>query len=158
MSVPPAPAPRPLRGGAPGDPDGDGDQATVDRRRAGAWPIWAVIGWFTGMAFGQVVLAIALNVGGYTVQDEVDGRTPLANTLLATAGLWLGFIGVPWLATRPPRGRGMRQDLSLRVRAVDAWGLLAGVVCQLALVPAVSIPWVWALGRDIDELNDPAKD
>jgi membrane protease YdiL (CAAX protease family) len=25
-------------------------------------------------------------------------------------------------------------------------------------VPAVSIPWVWALGRDIDELNDPAKD
>jgi hypothetical protein len=164
MSVPPAPAPRPLRGDAPaaGDGDDDGDEHGSTRwvapRRARIWPVYAVFGWFTSMAIAQVVLAIAASVSGHTLEEVVEGDGPLAVSLVATAGLWIGFLGVPWLVTRCPRGRGWVEDLGLRVRSVDAFGLIGGVVCQFGLVAAVSIPWVWLLGRSLDELDDPAKE
>jgi membrane protease YdiL (CAAX protease family) len=109
------------------------------------------------MAVGQILLAVALASGDYTVEQHVDGKTPLAYDLLATAGLWVGFLGVPWLVTRL-RGTSFVGALGIRARPVDAFGLLLGVVCQYALVAAVSLPWVWILGRKLTELDDPARE
>jgi len=156
MSFPSAPAPRPVIGGA------SGVGAPLDgptREQARVWPAWAVAGWLTGMAVGQLLLALALATGDYTVEQHVDGKTPLAYDLLATAGLWVGFIGVPWLVIRlRGTGRGMVSALGIRARPADASGLLLGVVCQYALVAAVSLPWVWMLGRKLTELDDPARE
>jgi hypothetical protein len=158
MPVPSVPAPRPAVVGA----SGAGDLADgPTRKQARAWPGWAVAGWFTGMAVGQILLAAALASGGYTVEQHVDGKTPLAYDLLATAGLWAGFLGVPWVVIRlrgAARGPGMVAALGIRARPVDAFGLLLGVVCQYALVAAVSLPWVWVLGRKLTELDDPARE
>jgi hypothetical protein len=109
------------------------------------------------MAVGQILLAIALASGDRTIEEHVDGKTPLAYDLLATAGLWVGFLGVPWLVTRL-RGTGMVAALGIRARPVDGYGLLLGVVCQYVLVAAVSLPWVWVLGRKLTELDDPARE
>jgi membrane protease YdiL (CAAX protease family) len=126
-------------------------------KQARTWPAWAVAGWLTGMAVGQITLAIALASGDYTVEEHIDGKTPLAYDLLATAALWVGFLGVPWLLTRL-RGRGPVADLGLRARPADASAAILGVVCQYALVAAVSLPWVWILGRKLTELDDPARE
>src|SRR5688572_12177510 len=138
MPVPSVPAPRSLRGDAPGH--GERDIDGVPAKRARIWPVIAVFGWFTSMAISQVVLAIAASVSGYSLEEVADGDAPLAIGLVATAGLWIGFLGVPWLVTRRPRGRGWVEDLGLRVRLVDGFGLILGVVCQFGLVAAVSIP------------------
>src|SRR5687768_2807241 len=123
MPVPSAPAPRPVVGGA----SGDGElTARPTMKQARTWPAWAVAGWLTGMAAGQIVLAVALASGDYTVEQHIDGKTPLAYDLLATAALWVGFLGVPWLLTRL-RGRGPVAELGLRVRPVDASGAILGV-------------------------------
>jgi membrane protease YdiL (CAAX protease family) len=107
------------------------------------------------MAAGQIALTVALASGGYTADDYTDEKTPLAYSMVATAALWVGFIGVPWVITRM-RGRGLIAELGLRVRPADASGLALGVVCQALLVPAISVPWVWFLGKNLDDLNDEA--
>ena len=154
MPVPSVPAPRPVVVGASGVAERT-DGPT--RKQVRAWPGWAVAGWLTGMAVGQILLAVALASGDYTVAQHVDGKTPLAYDLLATAGLWVGFIGVPWVIIRL-RGTGMVAALGIRARPVDAFGLLLGIVCQYVLVAAVSLPWVWVLGRKLTELDDPARE
>lgn len=149
MSVP-APPPRADVDAPPASAPGPNE--------ARRWPAWSLAGWLTGFVVGQIALASGLAATGHSTRELVDGRLPLTFDLLGTAGLWVGFVGVPWLVTRPPVGRGLAAAVGLRARAVDGFGAIAGVVCQFALVPAISLPWVLLFGRDLDELDDPARE
>ncbi len=103
---------------------------------------------------GQVVLD---QVGAVTGRELVATVTPLWMVAVLQAFLWFGLLGAPVLAARS-KGRGLVSDFGLRMRAVDVpVGLAIGVACQLVLVPVVSIPWARALGRDISELEEPAR-
>ncbi len=142
-----------------------------------ATPRWglgdALVGWLlaeTMAAFAAITVLSAtgrLQPLGQVVLDEVGavtGRrlvatvTPLWMVAVLQAFLWVGLLGAPLAAARW-KGRGPVTDFGLRFRAVDVpLGLAMGVACQLILVPLVSIPWTWLLGRDISELEEPARD
>ena len=53
----------------------------------------------------------------------------------------------------------MVEDFGLRFRLIDVpVGLVIGVVSQLVLVPIVSLPWIALLGKDLDDLDDSARE
>lgn len=107
-------------------------------------PRWGLGDALMGFALGQVAstLAVAAVLAvESTPSDEMDiADLPLWGFALAQAGLWLGFLVVPLLATRV-KGGGARRDLGLTVRAADLGGPLAlGVVLQALIVPLLYVP------------------
>jgi membrane protease YdiL (CAAX protease family) len=88
-----------------------------------------------------------------------DARpTPLWLVAILQAFLWLGLLGAPLLAART-KGNGVVEDFGLRFRLIDVpVGLVIGVVSQLVLVPIVSLPWIALLGKDLDDLDDAARE
>lgn len=99
---------------------------------------------------GGLVLSAAGVDAGATDDVSLVVRTGLQ------VGLWAGMLGsvgvVLWRT-----GGAWRRDLGLRVRPLDVpLGVAVGVACQLVLVPLVSTPWSWLVGRDLDTLKEPA--
>lgn len=60
-------------------------------------------------------------------------------------GLWLGFVGVPVLASRRKGHASLAADSGLEVRRVDGAGLAVGPACQLRVLPGDVL---LALGMD----------
>ena len=52
----------------------------------------------------------------------------VVSTLL---GLWIGFIGAPWLASRTQGTRNFVRDLGLRFRVIDLLGIPIGIGGQI---------------------------
>ncbi|MEZ5243868.1 MAG: CPBP family intramembrane glutamic endopeptidase [Acidimicrobiales bacterium] len=104
-------------------------------------------------ALGSDLGRVAGQFGQGLVPDH--NRIPMLVLLAVNAPLWVGFIGVPWLASRF-RGLDWRRDLGWGMRPVDLGaGLAVGIVTQVALVPLL----YWPLGRVVDqqELEEPAR-
>ncbi len=56
----------------------------------------------------------------------------------AQVGLWLGFLGCPWVASRWKGSGRLADDFGLESRAADAFvGLPVGIAVQLVLLPAI---------------------
>jgi hypothetical protein len=53
--------------------------------------------------------------------------------LSTLAGVWVGFFGAPWLASRRQGTRNLVADLGLRFRWVDLWGIGIGVAAQIVI-------------------------
>jgi membrane protease YdiL (CAAX protease family) len=103
------------------------------------------------MAGGAVALSIALAAVGYEDPDFED--LPISLLAIGQLGQWLGFGLIPYLALRL-KGDGVVRGLGLRFEGRDLWfGGLIGIVTQLVVVPLLSYPWLWLLGRDTDELE-----
>ncbi len=101
----------------------------------------------------------ALDVVGEVTGRHYDARpVPLWLVAVLQAFLWVGLLGAPILAART-KGRNVVDDFGLRFRPVDApVGITVGVACQLLLVPVVSLPWILLLGKDLDQLDDAARE
>lgn len=100
---------------------------------------------------GVIVLAAA----GRTSEDA--DLMPLWQQMLAQTGLWLGFIGAPFVITRL-QGNGLVRDLKLLFKARDVWvGALSGVVLQVVIVNALTWPILILLGKDFSEFEEPAR-
>ncbi|MFV2039958.1 MAG: lysostaphin resistance A-like protein, partial [Acidimicrobiales bacterium] len=149
VSLPPPPPASP-----PPPPVGDPSPATAfrqaDERRWGLGEVWI------GLALSQVaagVLAlVAVSAGGWdTVSDAplwITGLLSLAleGTLLAVA-VWASVT----------KGRGPRRDYRISVTVTDpAVGITAGVLAQLVLVPAITVPILWLTNTDADEVSKTA--
>jgi len=124
-----------------------------------AVPQWgipdAVGGWLVAQVAAVFGGAIVLAISGYT--DRTDDL-PLSVVAVLQALLWVGLLGAPLLVARR-KGRGVVADFGLSIRPMDVpLGLVIGVVCQFVLVPLVSLPWVWLLGKNTDDLSDPARE
>jgi membrane protease YdiL (CAAX protease family) len=90
----------------------------------------AAVGWLLSVTLSTLTYLLVLGATGRTAEDDL----PLGLTLLASAGLWVGFIGVPIVVTRV-KGHGPVADLGLAVRWIDVpVGLLIGAVAQFALL------------------------
>jgi len=86
--------------------------------------------------------------------DDTDDAS-LVTIALIQATLWVGMLGSIFLILRR-RGASLRR-LGLRARWVDVpVGIVAGLLGQLVLVPLISWPWVAILGKDSDDLTEPA--
>jgi membrane protease YdiL (CAAX protease family) len=113
-----------------------------------------VLGLLAAVAASTFVGALAL---GATGEDELDD-VPMWLYSLVQAAQYVGFIGIPVLATRL-KGNGVVRDLGARMEWLDVpKGLALGVALQLVAVPLVSWPWVEILGKDTGELDDRARE
>jgi membrane protease YdiL (CAAX protease family) len=123
--------------------------------RTPRWGLGDVLaGLVVAIVTSSVVGAIAL---GATGDDDLD-ELPMWLYSVVQAAQYVGFVGVPVLATRL-KGNGVVRDLGVRMTRRDVpLGLALGVGLQLLVVPLVSYPWVWILGRDANELDDRARE
>lgn len=115
-----------------------------------------MLGFSIGLASAQLVLSVILAATGRTV-DEVD-ELPLSLVALSQAALWVGLLGVPYVATRL-KGRGLVADLGLRARWRDAWqGGAIGTGLQLIAVPLLYWPLLRLLDKDASDVEGPARE
>lgn len=107
----------------------------------------------------QVMAALILNAAGVEAQagESVTEVASLPVIALLQTTLWFGMIGSIIVVLRRRRVASPLAALRLRLRTLDVpLGAALGVACQLVLVPLVSWPWITLLGRDGDELKEPA--
>jgi uncharacterized protein len=117
----------------------------------------AVVGFLVGLVCSQLTLAVA-----YTASDTPTSRPasdlPFGWFAFAQLGLWVGLIGVPYVAARL-KGNGMVRDFGLRMRRRDVgFGALCGLVGQFAIVWLVYIPMSWFTDVTTEEISEPARD
>lgn len=141
-----APTPAPTRPDAPAPPP--------------AWGLGEVaIAAVATLVLQQVVAALILAAAGVEVPegDTAADVASLAVIALLQTSLWFGMLGSVVVVLRRRRISDPVRALGLRVRALDVpTGAAIGVACQLLLVPLVSWPWTTLLGREGDELREPA--
>lgn len=140
-------------------------------------PSWGlgevVLGWLLAMVLAAVVTAVAVSALGYSlsaptgtgssvgqvsrdlaegVPPSVDKPVPIELSALLQIPLWVGLLGIPYLACRY-KGRGIVADLRLRMRWIDIpIGLAAGIGTQLLLIPAMYWLLFQVIGdRDVSE-------
>lgn len=121
------------------------------------WGLGDVLGGFAvGLVGSQLVLAAILAATDRTV-EQID-ELPLSLVAVAQAGLWLGLLGAPLLATRL-KGNGLVADLRLQARWRDAWrGGGIGVLLQVVALPLLYWPLLDLLGKTSSDLEGPARE
>lgn len=108
--------------------------------------------WGVGDAAVGFVVAFVLSVmaASIWVLATGDDDVTLGVTLVALLGQWTGLVGAVLLATRRKGSGDLRADFGLQVERRDLGvGLLAGVLCQLVLIPLLYLP-LDLLGADLD--------
>jgi membrane protease YdiL (CAAX protease family) len=99
-----------------------------------------------------ILASVVLGLAGV----ETSRDASLVVVALVQTTLWVGMLGSIAVVLRM-RGGSLRGDLRLSARWVDLpLGAAIGVVCQLVMVPVVSAPWLLLLGKDSDDLKEPA--
>ena len=126
------------------------------KRQGWVWLLYAVGGFLAGqigaLVFGQVAGAVAGKTGA-EMQVIASASVPpewyVVSTLL---GLWIGFIGAPWLASRTQGTRHFARDLGVRFRLIDLVGIAIGIGGQI-LVAIMYAPFQ----HDIHDFNGPSQ-
>ena len=126
------------------------------RRQGWMWLLYAVIGFVVGQLGALILGYIAGAIAGKTsaqmtaiAQASVPPEWYVVTTLL---GLWIGFIGAPWLASRTQGTRNFFRDLGVRFRLIDLVGIAIGVGGQI-LVAIMYAPFQ----HDIKNFNGPSQ-
>jgi membrane protease YdiL (CAAX protease family) len=126
------------------------------KRQGSAWVIYAVVGFVVGQLGALVFALIAGVIAGKTtaqMQAIANASIPpewyVVSTLL---GLWIGFVGAPWLASRTQGTRNFVRDLGLRFKLVDLTGIAIGLGGQF-LVAIMYAPFQ----HDIHNFNAPSQ-
>lgn len=126
------------------------------KRQGWMWLVYAVAGFVVGQ-LGAVLFAFvaALAAGKTSAQlqaistSSVPPEWYVVSTLL---GLWVGFIGAPWLASRTQGTRHFLRDLGVRFRWWDLMGILIGFGGQI-VVGLIYLPF----RHDIHNFNAPSQ-
>ena len=153
-SAPPGPPSGPAEGNAPFL---DTPWVPPQTKRQGwMWLVYAVVGFLAGqlgaLAFGLVAGAVAGKTAAQ-MQAIATATVPpewyVVSTLL---GLWIGFFGAPWLASRTQGTRNFVRDLGVRFRVIDLVGIGIGIGGQI-LVAIMYAPFQ----HDIHDFNGPSQ-
>jgi uncharacterized protein len=155
-AAPPAPSP------APGAVEGEVpflDTPWVPpqtKRQAGIWLVYAVVGFLVGqlgaLIFGLVAGAIAGKTSAQMQAIATSSVPPEWYVVSTLLGLWVGFIGAPWLASRAQGTGNFVRDLGLRFRLIDLVGIGIGIGGQI-LVALMYAPFQ----HDIHDFNGPSQ-
>jgi membrane protease YdiL (CAAX protease family) len=107
----------------------------VERGAAPAWGLGdAAAGFLVGLLVSGLVAGTWAAVSG-------SNRVTLGALAASQAGLWVGLLGAPVLASRRKGTGDLARDFGLRARWSDtALGVPVGVLCQLVLVPLIYLP------------------
>ncbi len=116
--------------------------APVDRPAAWVWLLFAALGFLAGQVLAAIVVAISAAVSGKLANLTAISHLsepPTWYIVSTLSGLWAGFFGAAWLATRVRGTRSFAADLGLRFRWVDLVGIPIGVGGQI-LVALMYVP------------------
>lgn len=131
-------------------PQGEGSffdrPGAVPETRRDAW--WWVAFAAAGFLIGQIVATIAIDIAAAAAGKSSDitaiskeAVPPEWYVVASLIGLWVGFGGGPWLASKI-RGTGrFIADLGLRFKPIDVVGVAIGVGGQV-LVAALYAPFI----------------
>jgi CAAX protease family protein len=126
------------------------------KRQGWMWLVYAVAGFLVGQLGALVFGVVAGLIEGKTsaqlqaiATQSVPPEWYVVSTLL---GLWIGFIGAPWLASRTQGTRNFVRDLGLRFRLVDLVGIAIGIGGQI-LVAVMYAPFQ----HEIHNFNGPSQ-
>lgn len=115
----------------------------------------AILGWLVSILLSSVASVFILKAAGYTATD-ID-KLPLWLVAVLQVPLWVGLVGAPLYAVRSA-GHSLRRDFGFAISWVDVpVGLITGVICQVALVPLLSYPWLWLWGKSAEDLGEKAE-
>jgi membrane protease YdiL (CAAX protease family) len=158
----PAPPRRPAGAPATTGPVLDGPflnstlAAPRTKKEAWRWLLYAVAGFLVGqlgaVIFGEVSGVIAGKTSAQMstiVSASVPPEWYVVSTLL---GIWVGFFGAPWLASRTQGTRHLLRDFGVRFKWIDLLGLVIGAGGQL-LVSLMYLPFQ----HDIHDFNGPSQ-
>jgi membrane protease YdiL (CAAX protease family) len=120
------------------------------------WLVFAVAGFVVGQVGALAFALVAGAVEGKTsaqmqaiAAEPVPPEWYVVSTLL---GLWIGFVGAPWLASRTQGTRRFAHDLGLRFRPIDLVGIAIGLGGQI-LIGVMYAPFQ----RHIHDFNGPSQ-
>jgi membrane protease YdiL (CAAX protease family) len=160
----PSPAGAPWRdslvlpgGGGGGDNGSFLDRCGVPpttKSAAWRWLFYALLGILVGQLAAGVFGFVAGDVAGKNAAQMAALTSaavpPEWYVISSLVGLWVGFFGAPWVASRTQGTRHFLADLGVRFRWVDLWGLGMGVGAQYAIV-LLYLPFQ----HDIHNFNAP---
>ena len=120
------------------------------------WLLYALIGFLVGQIgafiFGELAGAVA-GKNGTEMKAIANAAIPPEWYVVATLlGLWVGFIGAPWLASRTQGTRHFLRDLGVRFRLVDLAGIGIGIGGQIC-VALMYAPFQ----HEIHDFNGPSQ-
>ncbi len=120
------------------------------------WLVYAVAGFVVGqigaLAFGLIAGAIAGKTSAQMQAIATEAVPPEWYVVSTLLGLWIGFVGAPWLASRTQGTRDFVRDLGLRFRPIDLVGIAVGIGGQI-LVAVMYAPFQ----RHIHNFNAPSQ-
>jgi membrane protease YdiL (CAAX protease family) len=124
------------------------------KRQAGFWLLFGVIGFLVGQ-IGAVIFAA---IGGAIAGDSSAQLQAIATAsvppewyvIVTLLGLWIGFIGAPWIASFFQGTRHFFRDLGIRMKWIDLIGIPIGLAGQF-LVVLMYAPFQ----HDIHDFNGP---
>ena len=133
---------------------GEGEEAASPGRVTARPEVrWGMGDAAAGAGIGFFASAVAASIWTAASGGDVESLGALA---AGQIGLWLGLLGWPVLVSRV-KGRGsLVDDFGLRARPWDALGLVAGVVCQLVVIPVLYL-LVQLVTGDLD-VERPARE
>jgi membrane protease YdiL (CAAX protease family) len=152
---------------APTHPQGDlslGEQlaagaAPVDRPAAWMWLLFAGLGFLAGQVLAAIIVAITAAVSGNLSNLSAIARLsepPTWYIVSTLCGLWGGFYGGAWLATRVRGTRSFANDFGLRFRWIDLVGIPIGVGGQI-LVALIYVPIAQHVHNFNQQFNAPSQ-
>jgi membrane protease YdiL (CAAX protease family) len=101
------------------------------------WIFYAVGGFvvaqIVGSALGLVAGLLAGKTSAQLTAIATSVQPPEWYVVSSLAGIWVGYVGAPWLASRRAGTRHFFSDLGLRFRPIDVLGVVIGVLAQLAI-------------------------
>jgi uncharacterized protein len=128
----------------------------VNRSAAWRWFFYAVVGFLVGQLVGGVLGDVAGDVAGKNARQMAaitSSSVPPEWFVVSTlVGLWVGFFGAPWLASRLQGTRHLWRDLGVRFRWIDLVGIAIGVMAQLVII-LLYVPFQ----HDIHDFNGPSQ-
>jgi hypothetical protein len=125
-------------------------------RQGWYWLVFAVAGFVVGQLGATIFAFISGAVAGKTaaqMQAIATSTVPPEWYVVSTLiGLWIGFLGAPWLASRTQGTKHFARDLGVRFRWLDLLGILIGIGGQL-LITVMYAPFQ----HDIKNFNAPSQ-
>ena len=105
------------------------------------------------MAVFGLIAGLIAGKSASQLQSITTAPVPPEWYVVATLlGIWIGFVGAPWLASRTQGTRHFVRDLGLRFRVVDLVGIGIGVGGQI-VVALMYAPFQ----HDIHDFNGPSQ-
>jgi uncharacterized protein len=106
--------------------------------QAWRWVLFAVggflVGQVVGAIFGELAGVIAGESGSQLTAIAKSTQPPEWYVLSTLFGLWVGYVGSPWLASRTAGTKHFLRDIGLRLRPIDLLGgVVIGVASQFAI-------------------------